>query len=160
MFIDLKKLYSSKDDQSCFSFPFSVEGFSFEGRPLAALQVQRQGGGLLLSLEAEGLLHTRCDLCLEDMDYPCCAKQQYFVKEQDLDMLGADATEDQLPMENGLLDGAELARQELLLQMPIAFHCSDTCEGLCPQCGRPKKYGCNCAAPVDERLQILKQLLD
>ena len=69
----------------------------------------------------------------------------------------------ELPLRpDGKLDVRELAYTELVLEVPTVLLCSDDCAGLCPVCGNRKPCSCRheTSGSVDERLSILKQLLN
>jgi uncharacterized protein len=55
------------------------------------------------------------------------------------------------------LDLQGLAREHLLLALPMVARCDELCEGLCDRCGRERRAGqCNCTDdPVDPRLAPL-----
>lgn len=61
----------------------------------------------------------------------------------------------------GVLDVIELLREQFVLALPMKPLCSDTCKGLCPQCGTNlNTTGCDCTpAWEDPRLAALKSLL-
>ena len=50
------------------------------------------------------------------------------------------------------LDLAPLARDAIVLELPLAPLCRDDCAGLCPSCGADRNEGaCGCVAPRDPR---------
>jgi len=59
------------------------------------------------------------------------------------------------------LDLKEIMLEQLNLTFPIKPLCSDTCQGICPVCGKViKKDKCSCAAKEsDPRLEKLKDLI-
>lgn len=59
------------------------------------------------------------------------------------------------------LDLFSLVRDDILLELPIKHLCSETCLGLCPQCGQNLNEGkCNCKKEaVDPRMAVLDELL-
>jgi uncharacterized protein len=62
--------------------------------------------------------------------------------------------------EHHQLDLTEAVRQHVLLHIPMVTLCDESCAGLCVQCGHDLNLGpCNCEPEVDERLHILKTLL-
>jgi uncharacterized protein len=64
--------------------------------------------------------------------------------------------------QNETLDLAELMHEQFVLALPMKPLCSETCKGLCPQCGTNLNKGtCDCK-PVwkDPRLAALQGLLD
>jgi uncharacterized protein len=62
--------------------------------------------------------------------------------------------------ENDEVDLEEMIREELLLALPMAAVCAESCKGLCPTCGKNLNEGpCTCEpAPKDDRWGALKNL--
>jgi uncharacterized protein len=60
------------------------------------------------------------------------------------------------------IDVIELAREQLLLEIPTHFVCKTDCKGLCPQCGTNlNNQTCNCdKKEIDPRWAALKKLRD
>ncbi|HEX2043624.1 MAG TPA: DUF177 domain-containing protein [Acidimicrobiales bacterium] len=55
------------------------------------------------------------------------------------------------PLRNDRLDLAPLAREVLLLDLPLAPLCADECRGLCPTCGADLNRGdCECVAELGD----------
>ena len=74
---------------------------------------------------------------------------------------GTDADEDAYSLAGDELDLEPLARDAVLLDLPLAPLCSEGCLGLCPQCGanwndRP----CACPPATDPRWSALDSLRD
>ena len=60
-----------------------------------------------------------------------------------------------------LLNLTEAVRQRVLLDIPMATLCKEDCAGLCARCGHDLNLGpCECQPEVDERLSVLKTLLE
>lgn len=58
------------------------------------------------------------------------------------------------------VDLTEAIRQNALIAIPMVTLCKEDCAGLCSQCGHDLNLGpCDCQPEVDERLSILKTLL-
>ena len=59
------------------------------------------------------------------------------------------------------LDLGELMHEQFVLALPMKPLCSDSCKGLCPQCGTNlNKASCDCSPPwKDPRLAALQALL-
>ena len=69
--------------------------------------------------------------------------------------------EDAYPMGDDVLDLEPLARDAVLLELPLAPLCADDCLGLCPQCGANLNLEmCGCEAPADPRWSALSALRD
>jgi uncharacterized protein len=58
------------------------------------------------------------------------------------------------------LDLTEAIRQHVLLDIPMVTLCKEDCAGLCSRCGHDLNTGpCDCEPEVDERMSVLKTLL-
>lgn len=58
------------------------------------------------------------------------------------------------------IDLTEAVRQNVLVDLPMTTLCKEDCAGLCSQCGHDLNLGpCTCEPEVDERLSVLKTLL-
>jgi uncharacterized protein len=72
------------------------------------------------------------------------------VSEEDLDVF---------PFDGERIDLEPLLREQFVLAVPYAPLCSETCKGLCPQCGIDRNTAsCTCEPPIDPRLAALKGL--
>jgi uncharacterized protein len=77
---------------------------------------------------------------------------------------GADEDADVTPLPAGtrFLSVGEIAREQVLLDLPIRPLCRESCRGLCPRCGCDMNEGdCACAteaAAVDPRLAELGEI--
>lgn len=75
---------------------------------------------------------------------------------------GAEVSEgdlDVFPFDGEKVDLEPLFREQFVLAVPYAPLCSETCKGLCPQCGIDRNTGtCSCEKPIDPRLAALKGL--
>ncbi len=72
------------------------------------------------------------------------------------------ADEETYPIAGDLLDLAPLARDAILLSLPLAPLCRPDCAGLCPTCGADRNEGaCDCpTTPLDPRWSALDALHD
>lgn len=73
---------------------------------------------------------------------------------------GPDEDEETYPLGHELLDLRPLARDAVVLGLPLAPLCRPDCAGLCPGCGADLNYGaCGCPkAPADPRWAALDVL--
>jgi uncharacterized protein len=72
------------------------------------------------------------------------------VAEEDLDVF---------PFDGERIDLEPLFREQFVLAIPYAPLCSETCKGLCQQCGINRNSAtCTCEPPIDPRLAALKGL--
>ncbi len=73
----------------------------------------------------------------------------------------ADEDEDAYPMADEVIDLEPLLRDAVLLELPLAPLCAETCLGLCPQCGTNwNESPCDCRPAADPRWAPLDELLD
>jgi uncharacterized protein len=71
----------------------------------------------------------------------------------------AEGDLDLFPFDGEKIDLEPLFREQFVLTVPYAPVCSETCKGLCPQCGIDRNTGtCSCEKPIDPRLAALKGL--
>ena len=72
------------------------------------------------------------------------------VREEDLDVF---------PFDGEKLDLEPLLREQFVLAVPYAPLCTETCKGLCPQCGIDRNTAsCQCEKPIDPRLAALAHI--
>jgi uncharacterized protein len=65
---------------------------------------------------------------------------------------GAVTEDEMYPILDDTIDLGPLARDAIVLELPMAPLCRDDCRGLCPQCGADLNEGeCGCVAPRDPR---------
>jgi len=71
-----------------------------------------------------------------------------------------DEALDESLVENGLIDTAEVVREQILLAIPDQVFCSEDCKGLCPKCGANLNLiDCKCSDDhMDPRWAALKNL--
>jgi uncharacterized protein len=73
--------------------------------------------------------------------------------------VGAADDDDAYVLADDILDLEPLARDAVLLELPLAPLCKEDCLGLCPQCGANLNLDpCNCAPPADPRWSALDAL--
>ncbi len=81
------------------------------------------------------------------------------VKERFAPTGGTDQDEEAYPLTGDELDLEPLARDAVLLELPLAPLCREDCAGLCPTCGANRNTEtCDCAPPVDPRWAALDTL--
>jgi uncharacterized protein len=74
---------------------------------------------------------------------------------------GTDRDEDAYPLSGDELDLEPLARDAVLLDLPLAPLCAPDCRGLCPQCGTNwNERTCACTPAGDPRWAALDVLRD
>jgi uncharacterized protein len=74
---------------------------------------------------------------------------------------GTDRDDDAYPLTGDELDLEPLARDAVLLELPLAPLCREDCAGLCPTCGANRNTEtCDCAPAADPRWAALDALRD
>lgn len=121
-----------------------------------------------------GWFTVACSRCVEsvrvDMDEPLMVT--YLPKNQmlahgDEDQVmdseeGIELSEEDLDVcsyEDDIIDLEPLLREQLILAVPFAPLCSESCKGLCPQCGANRNFEqCACEPVIDPRLSALRNI--
>jgi len=131
-----------------------------------AVHLLRTGRGVLVHLQAHTQVQLACSRCLEPYTAPVEIDfQEEFFPTIDIHTgLPIETPEDDKAIVidgNHVLDLGEMARQYLLLSLPMHPLCRDDCAGLCPNCGHNLNAGpCACPPePVDSRWAMLRELL-
>ena len=79
----------------------------------------------------------------------------------EVDGTAVDPEADVYLLTDNLLDLEPLARDAVLLELPLAPLCAEDCAGLCPTCGANRNTEtCDCAPAVDPRWAALDALRD
>lgn len=128
-------------------------------------RAQREGSGLRVIGEVRTRLRLVCSRCLEPFDFPVDSRfdvtyAKVVPVEDEVELDGRELTVCHL--EGDTVDLAELAREEVLLEVPMAPLCGPECKGLCPRCGANlNREACACPAQaVDPRFAALGRLLE
>ena len=162
--LDLRDLALRTGDRFESSFPLEIAPLALGGVSYQVLvpgnlgvAVERVAGGFLVDVAFRARIYGPCARCLAEATVEIEARQQEFVPtaEGGWEESGLSAFVDDLMVD---VDG--IAREALVLALPAQVLCSDTCRGLCPQCGRDLNQGtCECGEHAsDERWNKLKDL--
>ena len=112
-----------------------------------------------------GTLEIDCDRCLErqqkqfdielDLEF---VPPNSFGSEANLELQADDLKLDAIAEDQ--IDLAEIAREQILLDMPQQFFCREDCQGLCQKCGTNLNEGdCDCSdTEIDPRWAALQNL--
>lgn len=162
MLFDIKKLFSSYTEPVHRTLTLDLSDEDFPGYTVlppvnASFTAQLEGSVMRIDLQIVATAHAECARCLEPFEREFTVDRTFFIRDEEWVVDDAE-----LPfMADGKLDVRELAFTELVLEIPSVLLCSNTCEGLCPVCGRRKPCACKheTSDAIDDRLLILKQLL-
>ena len=112
-----------------------------------------------------GSIEMDCDRCLEPVERPIdieldleFAPKQQLEGGANLELHADDMKLDAI--EGSDLDLGEIAREQVLLDLPQQFFCKDDCKGLCEKCGTNLNLkDCDCEnEEIDPRWAALKNL--
>ena len=112
-----------------------------------------------------GEMEIDCDRCLEPQQRSIDIELDLeFVPEKDfgadanLELRVGDLKIDAIPGES--IDTVEIAREQILLDIPQQFFCKEDCQGLCQKCGTNlNETDCECSdTEIDPRWAALKNL--
>lgn len=129
------------------------------------LDIQKDKDKLRLRGRVRATIHVECSRCLEPLPVPVDGQFDLLYlpesaapegPEQEL----ADEDVDTAYYRDGIIDLAELVREQLYLALPMKPLCREDCRGLCPLCGTNLNTStCDCAPTWDDpRLAALKGL--
>ena len=125
----------------------------------------KTSAGVVVTGRLTGVVEIDCDRCLEPVKSPFdieldleFAPKQDLEGDSNLELHAADLKLDEMAgSEIGL---AEIAREQILLDLPQQFFCKDDCRGLCEKCGANLNLkDCDCKDDeIDPRWAALKNL--
>lgn len=127
--------------------------------------VVKSAGGIEISGRLTGSVQIECDRCLEPVERPFdieldleFAPKQQIEGDANLELHASDMKLDE--MDGSEIDLAEIAREQILLDLPQQFFCKDDCKGLCEKCGTNLNLkDCDCEDDeIDPRWAALKDL--
>ncbi len=125
---------------------------------MGSARISRTPQGLVMQVTLQAESPVECVRCLA----PC--QQKLSTEFTELYAFSSRSTSESglLFPENGQIDLAPLAREYLLLDMPIGPLCRVDCQGLCPVCGENRNEAACEHEPegVDPRMAALQTLLD
>ena len=98
------------------------------------------GEAVRVAASVEADVESRCALCLAPVHTHLTADiDALFAREPDPD------DPDQFRLEGYQIEVNDLAREALLLELPMRFLCSESCKGICPSCGANRNIAfCTC----------------
>ena len=163
MILDLEPIFNNEGMVREFSFELDLSDHELSGvRPFTSpVKVSGSAGNYTGIVE----LRAKTQFVLE-MDCDRCAKPITVPLETDIFHTLVthlnDETNDELLLVNELrFDLDPLITEDIFLDLPAKFLCSEDCKGICSRCGKDLNTGaCSCEKEVDQRLAPLMQLLD
>lgn len=166
--VDVRFVYNGETKELKFEFDLPQEDYGFDdiifntpvhvnGKVTRRAEGSDKSEGYTeLALTVSADISTVCARCLE----PVNEKLEYIKVYGLTEMEVSEDSEDYISTVDGSVNVAESARALFLLNFPMRFLCSDSCLGLCGQCGKNLNEGdCDCGKKeIDPRLAVLKNL--
>jgi len=128
-------------------------------------RAEHEASGLRVTGEVHAQLRLLCSRCLEPFDFPVDSRfdvtySKVVPVEDEVELEGRELTVCHL--EGDTVDLGELAREQVLLEVPMAPLCDPGCKGLCPRCGANRnREACGCPeTAADPRFQALGKLFN
>ncbi len=163
MQLDLKQVFQREG----FALPLNIE-FDFSGEEIYGAfpiskpvvisgTVENQASVVVLRYRAEVEYTRECDRCLDlsTTEYELEYEHVLTAEIQD------EETDELIYIPDFQLDFEEMAKEDIILDMPTKHLCRQECKGLCPKCGCNLNHGeCSCEmSEPDPRLAALRQLI-
>ena len=131
------------------------------------MDVHKDGDAYRAVGRVQTRLQLECGRCLETFEIPVDSpfELRYVPQAENTGEEEREVEEDDLTTafyKDESLDLGELMHEQFVLALPMKPLCSETCKGLCPECGTNLNMGsCECKpAWKDPRLTALQGLLD
>jgi len=126
-------------------------------------EITNNAGYMRMQLSASVDYQAECARCLKPVSGCFSLDLEKTVATKD--MLGDTPEEDlddYVIIEDGFLEADEPLLEQLEMEFPLRFLCSDDCRGLCQRCGKNLNEGsCDCnTKEIDPRLEPLRALYE
>ncbi len=104
-------------------------------------------------------MHMQCSRCLEPIEEKVGVpfEEQFRIVAEEDEEANEDV-EEAVPVTEERIDLAPYVMEEFVVQLPYAPLCSESCKGLCPECGtnlNEQSCGCN-TEKIDPRMAALQ----
>lgn len=163
MQLDLKKVFQEENCILPLSVELDLSGEDIYGafpipEPVKITgSIENQNSVVMLRYRAEVAYTRECDCCLELSTTEYVLDFEHILTAE----IENEASDDLIFIPDFQLDFGELAREDIILEMPTKHLCRQECKGLCPKCGCNLNLGqCDCElGEPDPRLAALRALL-
>ena len=163
MIIELESIFNTDGSSYEFDYELSLSHISVSGvNPLKSPvkvkgMVKNNTGIVTLSANVELIYSAFCDRCAEATE----KTYNYDFSHNLIASLSNEDNDDFLVVSDMRLDLDELIEEDVNLELPTKFLCSEDCKGVCVMCGKNlNKAQCDCKKPIDPRLEGLLQFLE
>lgn len=164
MVLNLKNVFLNDGEKVNARFevelkPITLDGiYPFDSNALVETTAENKLGFVGLTLNVSFVYSRPCDRCGKALK-----KELKFSFDHRLVAGLSDSEDDDyIEVPDFELELDDLVVSDILLDLPGKYLCSETCKGLCPDCGcNLNTTECSCRkGNIDPRLEILKQLID
>ena len=148
------------DSEDIGSFLFGV---GFPSPMKVRGDITNTAGYMRMTLDATLLYQAECARCLTPVSGEFTFSLEKTVATRELlDGIEEDKLDDYAIIEDGFLDIDQQILDQLEMEFPSRFLCSDDCKGLCQRCGKNLNEGtCDCGkGEIDPRLAPLQKILE
>jgi len=169
MAIDLTNLTESSlaFDKELAAADIELEGENIELRGPVRIkgEVRREGAEIIATGLIEGDAVMKCTRCMKPVEHKLSVpfdvkylSAEAVAETESAEVDPAELDADVIP-ESGL-ELAELAREQIVLSLPMQFFCMPDCKGICTICGGNRNLiDCNCGEKeIDPRWAALKNI--
>jgi uncharacterized protein len=170
MLISLSEIMTTNDKVVQIEVPISLERFDYQGdsydfihkEPLALTITDLGKKTVMIEGKTSISLAMFCGRCLKELTYPMDIQ---FRREIDFNLSEEERAEN-LDEANYIigynLDVDTLIYDEILMDFPMRLLCSETCKGLCKNCGANlNEKACDCDTTVlDPRMSVIRDIFN
>ena len=172
MLLDLKKVFQEEGSKLPFEGSLDLSDEEFYGAcPFATPvevsgTVENQDRVVALRCAVRFTYARECDRCLEPVSREMTYEFEHLLaansEKLSQQVSETDAEQDELVIVDDFkLELDDIIREDIILELPAKYLCSDDCKGLCPVCGGNLNHSqCDCDTSVpDPRFDALRALL-
>lgn len=163
MIIELESIFNNDGSSYEFDYELSLSHIGVSGvnplkSPVKVKGIVKNNTGIVtLKANVELMYSASCDRCAEETE----KTYNYDFSHNLIASLSNEDNDDFLVVSDMRLDLDELIEEDVNLELPTKFLCSDECKGVCVMCGKNlNKDQCDCKKPIDPRLEGLLQFLE
>ncbi|WP_353683343.1 DUF177 domain-containing protein [Thermodesulfovibrio sp. 3907-1M] len=143
-----------------------IDGVKITQAFKAILRIEKKGVEVFVKGIVSGEVELQCSRCLREYTMPIKTLVEvtyHPIEELNKEEL-MELKRDEMDIDfyrDGLIDTADIIRDQILLNIPMKPLCSENCKGLCPVCGTDlNESECGCVVKeIDPRMAVLQTLL-
>lgn len=165
MTVDLREVFSEVGKKIVIKAEVSISDFQYNGvmavsEPISVSgSIYNRAGVICFDYNADFNFAAPCDRCADTVSSHYSQDYSHTIVTE---LLNEDNDDfDYIICPSMSLEIDDIVRDDILLDMPTKYLCSEDCKGLCVGCGKNLNVeDCTCEKEIDPRLAKLKDLLD